>query len=45
MLPECIDAFMLETGRRPVEIFYTFFFLGAKLVQALYAGLVQLSLG
>ncbi|CAF2882485.1 unnamed protein product [Rotaria sp. Silwood2] len=45
MLPECIDAFMLETGRRPVEIFYTFFFLGAKLVQALYAGLVQLALG
>ncbi|CAF1015848.1 unnamed protein product [Rotaria sp. Silwood1] len=45
MLPECIDAFMLETGRRPVEIFYTFFFLGAKLVQALYAGVVQLSLG
>ncbi|CAF1267765.1 unnamed protein product [Adineta ricciae] len=45
MLPECIDAFMLETGRRPVEIFYTFFFLGAKLVQALYAGVVQLALG
>ncbi|CAF1003270.1 unnamed protein product [Rotaria sordida] len=45
MLPDCIDAFTLETGRRPVEIFYTFFFLGAKLVQALYAGIVQLSLG
>ncbi|CAM4739895.1 unnamed protein product [Rotaria magnacalcarata] len=44
MLPECIDAFMLETGRRPVEIFYTFFFLGAKLVQAIYAGVVQLAL-
>ncbi|CAF0855457.1 unnamed protein product [Adineta steineri] len=44
MLPECIDSFMLETGRRPVEIFYTLFFLGAKLAQALYAGLVQLAL-
>jgi Na+/melibiose symporter-like transporter len=45
MLPECIDAFMLDTGRRPVEIFYTLFFLGAKLVQALYSGVVQLALG
>ncbi|CAF4606091.1 unnamed protein product, partial [Rotaria socialis] len=45
MLPECIDAFMLEKGRRPVEIFYTFFFLVAKLAQALYAGVVQLALG
>ncbi|CAF1009640.1 unnamed protein product [Didymodactylos carnosus] len=44
MLPVCIDAFMLKTGTKPVEIFYTFFFLGAKVAQAIYTGLVQVAL-
>ena len=44
MLPDCIDEYYLKYKAKSDTLFYTFFFLGFKILLAIYLGIFQAAL-